>query len=163
MDIFQDFFLGALGVLGGSFNFLLTLQFSCETRPPVFLRRDEGLYFSVFPDQTCFQSNRLGRRPHHPPTDSSGEILMAKPYLTERQAQIARLISLGCSNLEMADILGLAVNTVDNHRVRLYEAMGTDKAVLITRLAIKYRFTSMKDKLTRSEKRKSGRKQDGWN
>jgi len=36
---FQDFLLGALGVLGGLFSFLLTLQFSCseESRSWYFL------------------------------------------------------------------------------------------------------------------------------
>jgi hypothetical protein len=41
--------------------------------------------------------------------------------------------------------------------------LGTDKAALLTRLALKMRITSMKDKLTPAEKRKSGRKNDGWN
>lgn len=36
--------------------------------------------------------------------------------LTRRQEQLLRLISLGCTNAEMAAILGLAENTVDNHR-----------------------------------------------
>ena len=41
--------------------------------------------------------------------------------------------------------------------------LGTDKVALLTRLAIKHRVTSMSDKLTTAEKRKSGRKNDGWN
>lgn len=87
----------------------------------------------------------------------------ASAKLTERQAEIVRLISLGCTNEEIANILGLSPATVDNHRARAMKALGTDKAALVTRLAIKMRITSMKDQLTRSEKRKSGRKNDGWN
>ncbi len=86
-----------------------------------------------------------------------------KPHLTPRQTEIIRLVSLGCTNYEIAEILNIAENTVDNHRVRAMEALGTDKAVLLTRLALKYRITSLKDELTRSEKRKSGRRNDGWN
>lgn len=86
-----------------------------------------------------------------------------KPDLTPRQKEIIRLISLGCTNQEMADILGLAEPTIDNHRSRLMAVLGTDKAALVTRIALKYRFTTMKDKLTLAEKRRSGRKRDGWN
>jgi DNA-binding NarL/FixJ family response regulator len=86
-----------------------------------------------------------------------------KPYLTPRQAEIVRLVSLGCTNDEMADILGLAPSTCDNHKAAAMRALGTDKATLVTRLAIKHRFSTLNDKLTRSEKRKSGRKGDGWN
>ena len=86
-----------------------------------------------------------------------------KPHLTPRQTQVIRLISLGCTNEEAAAILGLSPATVDNHKTRAMRALGTDKSVLLTRLALKYRITSMKDQLTRSEKRKSGRKNDGWN
>ena len=86
-----------------------------------------------------------------------------KPYLTPRQTEVVRLVSLGCTNEEAAAILGLSPATVDNHKTRAMRALGTDKAVLVTRLALKHKITSMKDELTRAEKRKSGRKNDGWN
>ncbi|MCG8450549.1 MAG: helix-turn-helix transcriptional regulator [Pirellulales bacterium] len=86
-----------------------------------------------------------------------------KPYLTPRQREVVRLVSLGCTNHEIAAILGLTATTVDNHRAAAMVALGTDKAALLTRLAIKYRISSLKDKLTLAEKRKSGRKRDGWN
>ena len=41
--------------------------------------------------------------------------------------------------------------------------LSTDKAALLTRIAIKRGITSMKDRLTPAEKRRSGRKKDGWN
>ena len=39
----------------------------------------------------------------------------------------------------------------------------TAKAPVLARLALKLEVTSMTDKLTPAEKRKSGRKGDGWN
>ena len=83
--------------------------------------------------------------------------------LSEREKEVVRLLSLGCSVKEAAAILRLAPNTVDNHKTRAMAKLGTDKAALLTRIALKRRITSMKDKLTLTEKRRSGRKQDGWN
>ena len=83
--------------------------------------------------------------------------------LTPREKEVVRLASLGCTVHEAAAILKLAPSTVDNHRARAMAKLGTDKVALLTRLAIKHRVTNMSDKLTTSEKRKSGRKNDGWN
>ena len=88
---------------------------------------------------------------------------MAKHPLTPRQCEVVRLISLGCTTEEAAEVLGLAPSTVDNHKSRAMMLLGTDKAALLTRLAIKHKISSINDTLTRSEKRKSGRKNDGWN
>jgi len=83
--------------------------------------------------------------------------------LTPRHREILRLISLGCTNNEMADVLGLSPATVDNHRSELMRRLGVDKSAILARIAIKHRISSMKDQLTAGEKRKSGRKRDGWN
>ncbi len=83
--------------------------------------------------------------------------------LTERETEVVRLCSLGCTVEEAAACLKLAPNTVDNHKARAMAKLGTDKAALLTRIAIKQRITSMNDKLTAAEKRRSGRKNDGWN
>ena len=83
--------------------------------------------------------------------------------LTERQTEIVRLLSLGCTVKEIAKILKLSPSTVDNHKTAAMARMCTDKVALLTRLAIKLKISSMKDKLTPAEKRKSGRKDDGWN
>lgn len=83
--------------------------------------------------------------------------------LTPRQREVVRLVSLGCIVEEIARILGLAVSTVDNHKAAAMRTLGTDKATLVTRIAIKHRISPLNDKLTRNEKRKSGRKNDGWN
>ena len=88
---------------------------------------------------------------------------MAKPHLTPRQKEVVRLMSLGCTKHEAGAILKLSPYTVDNHKSHAMEAFGTNRSVLMTRLALKYRFTSQNDKLTTKEKRLSGRKGDGWN
>ena len=84
-------------------------------------------------------------------------------HLTERQKEVVRLLSLGCTVKEAAKVLKLSPSTVDNHKSAAMARLGTDKLALLTRLAIKNRVTSLNDKLTAAEKRKSGRKNDGWN
>jgi DNA-binding CsgD family transcriptional regulator len=78
--------------------------------------------------------------------------------LTERHRQVVRLVSLGCTINEIAEILDLSPNTIDNHRLRAMKILGVDRATILTRVAIKYRISPMGDQLTRSERRKSGRK-----
>ncbi len=88
---------------------------------------------------------------------------VAEKHLTEREKEVVRLISLGCTVREAAAILKLAPHTVDNHKARAMGKLGTDKAALLTRLAIRLRLSSLNDRLTPAEKRRSGRKNDGWN
>lgn len=83
--------------------------------------------------------------------------------LTKRQREVVRLTSLGCTVEEIAAVLGIAVATADNHRLSAMRALGVGKATLLTRIAIKYRVSPLDETLTASEKRKSGRKKDGWN
>ena len=83
--------------------------------------------------------------------------------LTPREKEVVRLASLGCTVHESAKILDLAPSTVDNHKARAMAKLGTDKAALLTRLAIKLKVSGLADKLTTAEKRRSGRKDDGWN
>jgi DNA-binding NarL/FixJ family response regulator len=83
--------------------------------------------------------------------------------LTDRHREVVRLLSLGCTVNEVAKILKLSPSTVDNHKTTAMSRLGTDKVALLTRLALKLRITSLKDKLTAREKRLSGRKNDGWN
>jgi histidine kinase len=45
-------------------------------------------------------------------------------YLTEREAEILRLISRGLSNKEIGDRLGLTINTVKTHIKSLYSKLG---------------------------------------
>ena len=86
-----------------------------------------------------------------------------KIHLTPREEQMLRLVSLGCTVKEAARILDVAPSTADNHKARLMAKLGTDKAALLTRLAILYGVSPMSDRLTASERRRSGRSHDGWN
>jgi hypothetical protein len=70
---------------------------------------------------------------------------------------------LGCSSREIGAILDVAPSTVENHKARLMAKLGTDKVALVTRLAIQYGVSPMSDRLKPSEKRASGRSDDGWN
>lgn len=83
--------------------------------------------------------------------------------LSERERQVVRLISLGCTVEESAKILGLSPNTVDNHKSRAMSKLGVDKTALLVRRAIKQRISPLNDRLTAAEKRKRGKKRDGWN
>lgn len=83
--------------------------------------------------------------------------------LTAREKQVVRLISLGCSVKEAAAILKLAASTVDNHKANAMRKLGANKVALVTRLAIKNKISNLSDRLTPLEKRRSGRKDDGWN
>ncbi len=83
--------------------------------------------------------------------------------LTKRHREVIRLLSLGCTVNEAAKILRISPSTVDNHKTTAMARLGTDKLALLTRLALKMRITTLKDKLTPAEKRHSGRKNDGWN
>ncbi|MGQ9574428.1 MAG: response regulator transcription factor [Thermoguttaceae bacterium] len=84
-------------------------------------------------------------------------------HLTKRHREVIRLLSLGCTVNEAAKILRLSPSTVDNHKTAAMARLGTDKLALLTRLALKMRITSLKDRLTPLEKRRSGRRNDGWN
>jgi DNA-binding CsgD family transcriptional regulator len=86
-----------------------------------------------------------------------------KPTLTPRQREIVRLVSLGCSTNEIAEILEIAASTIENHKAAAMKILKTDKAVLMARLAIKHKISSMTDTLTASEKSACGRGDDGWN
>jgi DNA-binding CsgD family transcriptional regulator len=88
---------------------------------------------------------------------------MPTKELTKREREVVRLLSLGCTVKEAAAILKLAPSTVDNHKTAAMAKLGTNKLALLTRIAIKRRFSKLTDKLTLTEKRRSGRKHDGWN
>lgn len=77
--------------------------------------------------------------------------------LTPRHREVVRLLSLGCSVPEIAAVLDIAPNTVDNHRNEAMYRLGVSKAALVTRVAIKHRISRIDDQLTRGEKRKLAR------
>ena len=52
------------------------------------------------------------------------EARKAERGLTEREKEILVLVSKGCSNTEIGDIIHLSPNTVKNHLKNLFEALG---------------------------------------
>ena len=83
--------------------------------------------------------------------------------LTPRQREVVRLTSLGCTVNEIAKVLGIAPSTADNHRSRAMKILGTDRAVLLARIAMKYKISSLTDRMTAAEKKKRGKRKDIWN
>jgi len=83
---------------------------------------------------------------------------MAKHNLTRREAEVARLLSLGCTVKEAAAALCLAPSTIDNHAQRLRCKLGVSKAATLTRRCLELRITTLKDELTATEKRRIRRR-----
>jgi DNA-binding CsgD family transcriptional regulator len=78
--------------------------------------------------------------------------------LSPRLREVVRLVSLGCTIDEVAAVLDLSPNTVDNHRLRAMKVLDVNRAPVLTRIAIKYGISPLSDRLTPRERRKSGRK-----
>jgi DNA-binding response OmpR family regulator len=53
--------------------------------------------------------------------------LRSRYGLTERQVEVARLLADGCSNVEMAERLGVTENTARNHTEQVMKKLGTSK------------------------------------
>ena len=68
--------------------------------------------------------------------------------------------ALGFSRDQMT-VNGLTIGDGDPRTI--FVMLEYNTLAIVTRLAIKHRISSMKDKLTLTEKRRSGRKRDGWN
>jgi DNA-binding NarL/FixJ family response regulator len=73
------------------------------------------------------------------------------PRLSRRLAQVVRLISLGCTNAEIARILYLSYKTIDNHRSRAMVLLGVRNTAGITRAALQHGLSSFDDALTLEE------------
>ncbi len=54
--------------------------------------------------------------------------------LTPREKEVARLIAQGLPNKSIAQVLGVALNTVQVHRVKIYHKLGLRSAAQITAL-----------------------------
>ena len=87
------------------------------------------------------------------------DLMKAKvALLSPRQREIVRLTSLGCTSHEIAAILGMSRWTVENHQFQAKERLGVSKAAILTRIAIKYKISTLSDELSKSELRKLARK-----
>ena len=57
--------------------------------------------------------------------------------LSAREIQVLRLIALGRSNKEIAELLGVSANTVAVHRTNLMATLGVHKAAELVLIAVK--------------------------
>lgn len=69
-------------------------------------------------------------RTHTPSSES------LEPDLSEREADVVRLIALGYSNKEIALQLGISVKTVDTYKARAMEKLGLHSRAAIVRYAL---------------------------
>lgn len=80
--------------------------------------------------------------------DFMGEVEDVRPEgslskLTSREREILQMIVEGKSNPEIADILGLAANSVTIYRSRLMKKLGTKDIVSLVKLAVQYGLTAL--------------------
>jgi DNA-binding NarL/FixJ family response regulator len=63
----------------------------------------------------------------------------ADPYeaLTDREKQVLKLVAEGCSNKEVADLLGISVKTAMSHREHVMEKIGVHNRTELVRFALK--------------------------
>src|SRR5262245_40706695 len=76
---------------------------------------------------------------------------MAWTLLTFAEAKIVRLAALGCSNQEIAAILGIKEAAACEGRADAMRKLGVHSAGTLARVATTLGFTSMGDKLTEEE------------
>jgi DNA-binding NarL/FixJ family response regulator len=57
-------------------------------------------------------------------------------HLSARERQIVTLITMGCSNREVAARMGLKIQTVKNHLCRIYRKLGVPNRVQLAVFAV---------------------------
>ncbi len=71
----------------------------------------------------------------------------AKPsglaLLTEREKEVVRLLALGHTNQEVAELLYISVKTVDSHRTRIMEKLGLSRRAELVRFALENGLVSL--------------------
>jgi two-component system response regulator NreC len=58
-------------------------------------------------------------------------------YLSEREMSVGRLLALGHTNAEIADILIVSVRTVENYRAQLFRKLGVHSRAELVRAALR--------------------------
>lgn len=80
--------------------------------------------------------------------------------LTQREKEVIRLVSLGCTVREIAVILGRTERTVGNHKSNAMGKLGVRRIATLTRRAIQLEISPLHDQLTDDELRSLGRQDD---
>jgi len=74
-------------------------------------------------------------------TIQTEEVLPADSALTERQIEVLRLISQGCSAKEIAGKLSISVRTAEFHRAAIMDRLKLHSTAMITRYAVEHGLT----------------------
>jgi DNA-binding CsgD family transcriptional regulator len=86
------------------------------------------------------------------PTTCDQATVTSPRTLTIKQRAVIRLVSLGCSIAEAAQILHISKRTAENHKNRAMDRLGIHKAALLARFAIENGIAPLGDSLTDAER-----------
>ena len=84
-----------------------------------------------------FLSPELVAAIESPPGEADADADQRFSQLSAREIQVLRLIALGRSNKEIAELLGVSANTVAVHRTNLMATLGVHKAAELVLIAVK--------------------------
>ena len=90
---------------------------------------DEALLRGVHSAIALDARHRQTRQRHH-------QVLKACQTLTQREAQVMRLICTGCSNKQTAMQLGISVKTLEAHRAQVMRKMNAQSLADLVRMQI---------------------------
>jgi DNA-binding NarL/FixJ family response regulator len=79
--------------------------------------------------------------PSVPAVPGMERVTRQKLQLTPREQQILRLVVQGCTNAEIAERLGLEVQTVKNRLCELYSKTGVSNRVALALFGLKHGFS----------------------
>ena len=87
----------------------------------------------------------VGSEPHTPETVKRSIGPTTEEWrFSPRERQIATLLANGCSNQEIANRLGLRLQTVKNHLSRIYRKLGVPNRVQLAVLVVNESQTTLK-------------------
>ncbi|HSE96186.1 MAG TPA: response regulator transcription factor [Methylomirabilota bacterium] len=122
--------LGARGfLLKGSVSEELLLAIRAASRGAVYL--SPAISESVIADVSTAPPSPRGQGPAE--------------QLTARERQMLQLISEGCTNSKMAEILGISVKTIERHRTNLMAKLDAHNLVELIRVAMKHGLIRFED------------------
>ena len=86
--------------------------------------------------------------------DTIDELTRRAQQLSVMQRSVTRLIALGCSVAEAAQMLKVSENTAEKHKSRAMQRLGLHKLSLMTRAAIETGISPIGDRLSDEERRR---------
>jgi two-component system response regulator NreC len=85
---------------------------------------------------TFLDATLAGRLVHHFVRGQAQGAQSSDPDLSEREAEVVRLVALGYSNKEIATQLGISVKTIDTYKMRAMEKLGLHSRAALVRYAL---------------------------